>query len=172
MFVIHAGIAGAPAQHDGQHDFDYLLGSWKIHLKKMMHPLTGSTEWVEYDGTTVCRTVWDGRAELEEFSVYNREKNLHIEGLALRLYNPQSHQWSQNFVNSSSGVLSTPLIGSFKDGRGELFSQDTLDGRSILVRGVWSDIAPTSHRYQESYSEDGGKTWEIVFEANVTKANS
>lgn len=170
VFADEKPATPASAVRDGQHDFDFNFGTWKSHIKRFVHPLTGSKESIELNGTVTVRKVWDGRAFLEEIEADGPKG--HWEGLSLFLYNPQSHQWSQNFANSSSGVLSTPLIGSFKDGRGELFSQDTLDGRSILVRGVWSDIAPTSHRYQESYSADGGKTWEIVFEANVTKENS
>jgi hypothetical protein len=85
--------------------------------------------------------------------------------------NPQSHQWSQNFINSKMGLLTTPLIGAFKDGIGELYGQDTFgDGdRSILVQGFWSDITVNSHRYEESYSEDGGKTWKVAFIANLTR---
>jgi hypothetical protein len=87
----------------------------------------------------------------------------------LFLYNPQAHQWSQTFVDSKIGVLNPPAIGAFKDGRGELFSQDTVDGRSILIRAVWSDITPDSHRFEESFSDDGGKTWAPAFIAALTR---
>jgi hypothetical protein len=156
-----AAVQGAPAQHDGQHDFDYLLGSWKIHLKKMVHPLTGSTEWVEYDGTTVCKKVWSGRAELEEFSVYNREKNLHIEGLALRLYNPDSHQWSIYWATPKSGAIGgPPVVGEFKNGRGEFYDQEPFNGRVILTRYVWTNTTTKAPHFEQQYSDDGGKTWE------------
>jgi hypothetical protein len=89
--------------------------------------------------------------------------------LTLFLYNPEAHQWSQSFVNSKIGTLTPPLIGSFKDGRGELFSSDTFNNRSILVRGVWSDIKPDSHHFEESYSNDGGKTWMPAFIATLTR---
>jgi hypothetical protein len=58
-------VQHAPAERDGQHDFDFELGTWKIHLKRLVHPLTGSTTWVEFDGSSVTRKVWDGRAQLE-----------------------------------------------------------------------------------------------------------
>ena len=56
-------------KRDGQHDFDFEGGSWKIHLKRLLHPMTGSNSWVEFDGTSVTRKVWNGRAWLEEFDV-------------------------------------------------------------------------------------------------------
>src|SRR5271168_2183498 len=76
----------APTPRDGQHDFDFELGSWKIHLKRLVHPLTGSTTWVEYDGTSTTRKVWDGRAQLEEFESVGASGP--IEGLTLRTYDP------------------------------------------------------------------------------------
>ena len=53
-------------ERDGQRDFDPLIGSWKVHWKRRLHPLTGSTTWVEFDGIDVYRKIWDGRADLEE----------------------------------------------------------------------------------------------------------
>jgi hypothetical protein len=159
----------AAAERDGSHDFDFDVGLWKTKIKRRVHPLTGSNDFIELNGTVNIRTIWGGRAQLEEIETDGPKG--HWEGLSLFLYNPASHQWSQTFVNSKSGAFSGGLIGSFKDGRGELFQADTLDGRAILVRGVWSDFTPTSHRYEESYSADGGKTWEVQLTANKTKVD-
>src|SRR6266403_1727069 len=82
-------LSQTPAERDGQHDFDFHIGSWKTHLKRLQRPLTGSTTWVEFDGTSVTRKVWDGRADLEEFET-DSPVGGHIEGLTLRFYNPQS----------------------------------------------------------------------------------
>jgi hypothetical protein len=152
---------------DGQHDFDFEPGVWKTHLKRLVHPLTGSTTWAEYDGTSTVRPVWDGRANLVELAVNGPAG--HIEGLSLRLYNPRSHQWSLNFSNSSVGTLSAPTIGDFRNGRGEFFDQEDLDGRSILVRFFISDITPDSVHFEQSYSSDGGKNWEVNWIATDTR---
>jgi hypothetical protein len=144
---------------DGQHDFDFHVGSWKTHLKRLVHPLTGSTTWAEYDGTTMVRKVWNGRASLVELEVDGPRG--HIEALSLRLYNPESRQWSLNFSNSAVGTMGTPPVGEFKNGRGEFFDQETLGPRAILVRFVISDITPTSCHFEQAFSEDGGKSWEV-----------
>ena len=144
--------------HDGQHDFDFEIGTWKTHISRLDHPLTGSKTWVEYDGTSVVRKVWNGRANVVELEVDGPAG--HIEGVSLRLYNPQSHQWSLNFANSRVGSLSVPTIGEFRNGRGEFYDQETFDGRTILVRNVFSDITPKSCRFEQAFSDDGGKTWE------------
>ena len=165
-----AGESAAPPKavvRDGQHDFDFNIGVWKTHIKRVLDPLSGSTQSIELNGTVTVRKVWDGRAQLEEIEAEG--PNGHWEGLTLFLYNPEAHQWSQNFVDGKVGVLTLPQIGSFKDGRGELFASDTVNGRTILVRGVWSEIKPDSHRFEESYSDDGGKTWAPAFIANLTR---
>lgn len=156
-------------ERDGSHDFDFSAGLWKTHLRRRVHPLTGSNEFIELNGTVNTHEVWGGRAHLEEIEADG--PNGHWEGLSLFLYDPTAHQWSQTFVNSKVGAFDAGLIGSFKNGRGELFESDALNGRSILVRGVWSDITPASHRYEESYSADGGKTWEVQITANKTRAD-
>jgi hypothetical protein len=93
----------------------------------------------------------------------------HFEGVSLRLYNPESHQWSLNFSNIRAGTLSQPTIGEFKNGRGEFYDQETLDGRAIYVRFVISDITPDSCRFEQAFSDDGGRTWEVNWIATDTR---
>lgn len=165
------GLAGqnseASKTRDGQHDFDFNLGTWKTHIKRLQHPLTGSHTWIELNGTVVVRKVWDGRAQLEEIEADGPAGR--FEGLTLFLYNPQSRQWSQIFANSNGGTLAQPTIGEFKNGRGEFYDQESFHGRAILVRGVWADITPNSHHFEQSYSDDGGKTWEPNFVATLAR---
>lgn len=151
----------------GPHDFDFEIGSWHTHLKRLVHPLSGSKTWVEMDGTTVVRKVWDGRANLVELEVDGAGS--HIEGLSLRLYNPQSHQWTLNYANAGDGTLSTPSVGEFRDGRGEFYDQEPFNGRAILVRFVISDIRPDSVHFEQAFSGDGGKTWEVNWIADDTR---
>src|ERR1051325_5752357 len=156
-----------PSPRDGSKDFDFQIGTWKTHLRRLVHPLTGSNTWVEYDGTTVVRKVWNGRANLVELEVDGPAG--HIQALSLRLYNPSSHQWSLNFANSAGGTMGIPTVGEFKNGRGEFYDQETLSERAILVRFVISDITPTSCHFEQAFSDDGGKTWEVNWIATDTR---
>ena len=161
-------LAQSPAAADkGVHDFDFNIGTWKTHISRLQHPLTGSKTWTQYEGRSVIRKVWDGRANLVELEADSAAG--HIEALSLRLYNPQSHQWSLNFSNSAVGTLGQPTVGEFKDGRGEFTDQESLNGRAIWVRFIISDISPTSVRYEQSFSDDGGKTWEVNWIATDTR---
>jgi hypothetical protein len=157
----------ASTARDGQHDFDFEIGNWKTQLSRLVHPLTGSTTWTEMEGTSVVRKVWNGRANLVELDVDGPAG--HIDGLSLRIYNPQSRQWSLNFANSNDGILSQPTIGEFKNGRGEFFDQELFNGKSILVRNVWSDITSNSCRFVQAFSDDGGQTWEVNWIAIDTR---
>jgi hypothetical protein len=165
------GGVTAPQEHDGQHDFDFLIGSWKMHLKRLIHPLTGSTTWVEFDGTARAWKIHGGRANMDEVSLEGPSGK--IEGLTLRMYSPQSRQWSLYWGRIKDGNLGQPAIptvGSFKNGRGEFFDYEPIDGRWIFVRYVWFDITPNSARFEQSFSADGGRTWEanwITYQTRV-----
>jgi hypothetical protein len=165
-----SGTASPAALRDGQHDFDFSIGTWKTHITRLQKPLSGSTTWVKMEGTKTERKIWNGRAHLEEIEADGPTG--HMEGLTLFLYNPKAHQWSQTFASSSNGTLGNPIIGAFKDGRGEFFGQDTFNDKTILVRGIWSDITQDSHRFEQAFSEDGGKTWEPNFIALLTRDKS
>jgi hypothetical protein len=159
--------APLPAR-DGQHDFDFEVGSWKIHLKQLQHPLTGSTSWVEFDGTSVTRHMWNGRAEIEEFETDGAAG--HIEGMTLRLYSPQSHQWSLFWANSKDGKLDQPMIGEFNDsGSGEFYQQEEINGRTVLVRFIWSGITANSAHFEQAFSADGGRSWEVNWITDQTR---
>jgi hypothetical protein len=162
-----ANVQQISRARDGQADFDFEIGTWKTHLRRLLKPLTGSTTWAEYDGTTVVRKVWNGRANLVELDVDGPAG--HIEALSLRLYNPQSRQWSLNFANSAGGTMATPTIGEFRNGRGEFYDQETLNGRAILVRFLILPVSPDMIRFEQSFSHDGGKTWELNWVAADTR---
>jgi hypothetical protein len=152
---------------DGQHDFDFEIGSWKTQVKRLAHPLSGSRTWITYAGTTIVRKVWNGRANLVELEADGPSG--HLELLSLRLYNPDTHQWSLNVASSRSGALGVPTVGEFSNGRGEFIDQETFNGRAILVRFVISDIKPDSCHFEQAFSDDGGKTWEVNWIATDTR---
>jgi hypothetical protein len=79
----------------------------------------------------------------------------------MRLYEPASHQWSLNFASTNGGTLGLPLIGEFKNGRGEFYDQEPFNGRTILVRFVFETLTADSTRDEQAFSADGGKTWEV-----------
>jgi hypothetical protein len=166
--LLLSALLAHPPLRDGQHDFDFNIGSWKTHIRRLEHPLSGSTAWTTYDGTHVIRKVWGGKANLGQLEVDGPSG--HLELMVWRLYNPQSHQWSLSFASSSGGTLGQPSIGELANGRFTFYSQETFDGRAVLVRTEWSDMTPTSCHLEIAYSDDGGKTWEVNWVADDTRA--
>jgi hypothetical protein len=148
----------AEPDHDGQHDFDFEIGTWTTDLRRLVSPLTGSTEWAEYRGISDVRAIWDGAANLVELDVEGTAGR--IRALSLRLYDPGSRTWSLHSASVRGAGISPPAVGHFADGRGEFLSDEELGGRPIFVRFVISDITPTSCRFEQAFSDDGGVTWE------------
>ncbi|MGH9382190.1 MAG: hypothetical protein ACRD2Z_16505 [Thermoanaerobaculia bacterium] len=148
----------AAAERDGQHDFDFEFGTWKAHLRRLLQPLTGSDTWAEYEGVSIVDPIWNGRGNLGTIEIEGPSGR--IEGLSLRLYNPEARQWNISWANSRQGTLGPPMIGGFENGRGEFYNQELFNGRAVYVRFIFSDITPTSFRLEQAFSEDGGKTWE------------
>jgi hypothetical protein len=155
-------LFGTPADgtvRDGQHDFDFDFGTWKTHSSRLLHPLTGSTDWIDMDGTTKVSKIWEGRANLAEFKADGPSG--HLELLSLRTYNPSTHQWSLAFATPNVGILGVPSVGQFNHGRGDFYDQELINGKSVLVRfSIWA-INTNSARSEQAFSDDGGKTWEL-----------
>jgi len=162
-----ANVPKAGAAHDGRHDFDFEFGTWNTHLRRLRSPLSGSTEWVEYEGTTVVRKVLDGRANLVELEVEGPAGR--IEGLSLRLYNVEARQWTLNFANIADGLLTVPVVGKFRGDHGEFYAQDTFKGRAILVRFLIDPVGTDAYRFEQAFSADGGKSWEVNWIATDTR---
>jgi hypothetical protein len=145
--------------HDGQHDFDFDLGRWRTHSLRLLHPLSGSTRWVEMDGFTTVRELWDGRANLAEFKADGPAGP--IELLSLRWYNANTHEWNLDFATPGVGTLGIPGVGVFTNGRGDFYDQETMGAKTIFVRfSIW-EIDANSARSEQAFSDDGGKSWEV-----------
>jgi len=161
------GAAAPAAPRDGQHDFDFAHGKWKIKVRRMKAPLTGSKEWVELSGSSVCRPFWGGAGNIDELDVEGPSGR--IEGITVRMYSPTARQWSLNWSSKKNPTFGAPTVGEFRNGRGEFYDQEVWEGRTILVRYIWSDITRTSAHFEQSFSDDGGKTWEVNWITDQTR---
>jgi hypothetical protein len=154
-------------EHDGITDFDFFIGRWKAYNRRLRERLKDSNDWEEIEAEAVVRKVLGGMGNIDEITM-QREAG-HLQGLTLRLYNPQSGQWSMYWSASTDGVLQPPFVGGFTDGRGEFYSQEVSEGRSIFCRLTCSDITETSCRWEQAFSTDGGKTWETNWISELTR---
>lgn len=165
----NAQPAAVATAADGSHDFDFEFGFWAVHLKRRLHPLTGTNEWVEYDGTSVVRKVWGGAANLGELDVHGPSGS--IRALSLRLFDPATRQWKISFANQAAPDIGVPMIGGFRDGRGEFYDGETLAGRQIFVRFIFSEITHSTFKFEQAFSADGGKSWEPNWVATFVRTD-
>ena len=161
------GPAAAESLRDGRHDFDFDIGAWKLHAERLQHPLTGSTSWTQLDGTVTVHKLFDGSGNYAE--VVADGPSGRVEILALRLYNPETRQWSLNFANPGGPGFGTPLVGAFKDGRGDFYGQDEIGGRMILIRFSFLPATAGEAHSEQAFSTDGGKSWEVNWKNTYTR---
>jgi hypothetical protein len=175
--LMAAALPAAVQQHraatvtprDGQQDFDWEIGTWATHVRVLRNPLSGAApDWAQFSGTSAVRPILGGRSNIVELSVKGPKGA--IEGVALRLYNPQSRQWSLNYASLRGGVLTAPVYGGFDGkGHGSFYGQDMLDGRAIMVRFMITVVSPNEARFEQAYSADGGANWETNWIAVDTR---
>jgi hypothetical protein len=154
-------------ENDGRNDFDFLIGAWKVHHRMLMARLKGSTDWSEFEGDTVARKILNGLGNLDENIIHMKTGTVHA--MTLRLFDPKSKEWSIHWSTDRMGTLDVPMIGGFKDGRGEFYSQETLEGRHVYSRFIWSKIMANSCQWEQALSADGCKTWETNWIMEFTR---
>jgi hypothetical protein len=152
----------APPPRDGSHDFDFLIGDWKAHLKRLPERLVGSTAWIEYDGVSRTHKIFGSNANMEEFEVDDPTAKQHIRAQTLRLYDPSAGQWSIYGLDVDKGTLGLPAtVGQFTNGRGEFYDYENWKGRYVLVRYAWTHQGPNAAHFEQAFSPDGGQSWEV-----------
>ncbi len=152
----------------GARDFDFLIGEWKIRNRRVTERLVGADTWEAFDATLSVRPILDGLGNVDEFKAHWHGKR--IEALTLRVFNPQTQEWSLYWVDSLTAVVQPPVVGRFRDGRGEFFTRDTHEGTPVLVRFVWSDITEDSVKWEQAFSTDEGEIWETNWVMEFVRA--
>ncbi len=148
-----------PASLSSEHDFDFLVGSWAVQHRRLKHRLAQSKEWETFSGTCKTWLVLGGQGDVDD-NVLQTPAGTY-RAVTLRSFDPATKSWSIWWLDSRHPhELDPPVIGSFGDGTGTLFTKNTFNGRPIIVRYIWSDITPNSAKWQQAFSDDGGTTWE------------
>lgn len=147
------------------HDFDFLHGAWTVEHRRLRARLQGVDEWDDFVGDATCRPVLDGLGNVDEIAM----PALGAVGMTVRLFNPRSGLWSLHWASTVTGAFEPPVVGGFADGVGTFFGDDVHDGQPIIVRYIWDEISPTSARWQQAFSPDGGRSWETNWVMRFTR---
>jgi hypothetical protein len=150
------------------HDFDFLFGRWTIHNRRLKEPLAATQEWVEFGSTCAARPVWGGAANMDEYEALESPFGA-IHGMTLRLFDEAAQQWAIYWGNRKTGRLDVPMFGAWKNGVGEFHDQEMFRGRAIYVRFLWTNESTNVARWEQAFSEDGGKTWETNWIMEFTR---
>jgi hypothetical protein len=129
-----------------------------VELKRLTNPLSGNSKWIDWKGTGEVAPVWNGHASIAEFELDGATG--HLQGVGLRLYNTEAKQWTISWANSRDGVMGVPIVGEFKNGRGDFMDVEEFNGRQIFVCNEFSKITPDSCYFEQAFSGDNGRTWE------------
>lgn len=155
-------------RRDGSRDFDFIFGDWKVRNRRLRRPLSGESEWYEFDADYTAQPLWNGKGNLDQF--FGDSPLGFIEGLTLRIYNPQTRLWSLYWATSKNGLIVTPNVGAFDEhGVGEFFSNEEFEEKPIVCRYRWSHSSATQCRWEQAFSTDGGATWETNWVMEFTK---
>jgi hypothetical protein len=153
---------------DVSHDFDFLVGHWHVDNRRLVKRLQGSDEWESFEATLRGAPLLDGAGNTDELIAADGT----MIGMAVRFFNPETQQWSDYWVNKRDGILQPPVFGAFVDGVGTFEGRDVFAGTPIRVRYIWSEITPTSVRWEQAFSADDGKTWETNWVMNMTRTGT
>ncbi|MBX3064340.1 MAG: DUF1579 domain-containing protein [Anaerolineae bacterium] len=152
---------------DGRHDFDFLIGKWRGHQRRLRARLKGSTEWEEFESSSEMRPILGGLGNIDEVTMYRESGELR--GATFRVFDASVRQWYIVWADNVNPFSPVPMIGSFKDGRGEFYAQEPFEGKAIFVRFIWTVNTHDSCRWEQAFSEDGGKTWETNWTMDFTR---
>ncbi|MFE9407128.1 hypothetical protein ACFYNY_36055 [Streptomyces sp. NPDC006530] len=147
--------------------FDFLHGSWDVANRRLAAPLDpGPGTWVEFPGHAVVRPLFGGAGNIDEITF----PTLGRQGATLRLFDRDSERWSIHWADSRTGRLDPPVVGDFTGDRGDFHGEDTYGGRPIQVHFVWYRLGPDAARWEQEFSADGGRTWELNWIMDFARA--
>jgi hypothetical protein len=144
------------------HDFDALVGKWKMYHRRLNKRLENCKDWTEFTSVDTNYLILDGKADMDIYRTTEMPgmEGKMFEGVTMRLFNPTTRLWSLYWVASDRGVLDPPMDGSFNNGIGHFFAKDTYNGKPVIVMFRWDFRDKTKLIWSQAFSPDKGKTWE------------
>jgi len=153
----------------GVHDFDFLVGRWRVHHRKLKERLANNHEWIEFEGTLNSQPLMGGYSNVDDLIL--EVPGAPYRGVALRSFDSKTQQWSIWWLDSRTplGPLDPPMRGTFQNGVGTFYADDTFNGKPVRIRFIWSKITSTTCHWEQAYSPDGGKTWETNWVQDIVR---
>jgi hypothetical protein len=152
----------------GARDFDFLIGTFRVAHRRLRRRLAGDTGWAEFGGTMHAEPILGGLGNFDQNTIDLPEGA--YQACTVRLFDGTTNLWSLHWIDGRHPKLDPPLVGRFAGGVGTFFGDDTLDGKPIRIRFLWSHITPAGARWEQAFSGDGGATWETNWIMDFVRA--
>jgi hypothetical protein len=150
-------------------DFDFVIGKWTVTHRRLRERLAGNTEWIEFPGTMETHHVLGGLGNVEDNVLHLPDGT--YRAVALRSYHPAEKAWAIWWLDGRAPwTLDTPVKGSFREGVGLFFADETFQGKPIKIRFTWSQLTVDLLRWEQAFSPDAGATWETNWTMDFTRA--
>jgi hypothetical protein len=167
--LFQGDLVQPPNPASGMRDFDFFVGTWRVHHRQLKRRLAGCAEWIEFGGTAVARPLLDGAANFDD-NLLELPSGAY-RAVTLRAFDANTNQWSIWWLDGRSplGPLDPPVRGGFQHGIGTFYADDSFEGKPIRMRFIWSRMARGSCQWEQAFSNDRGLHWETNWIMNFTR---
>jgi hypothetical protein len=74
------------------HDFDFYIGSWRVHHRRLVERLAGSDDWEAFEGSSTAWPILDGAGNIDD-NVLELPAGTY-RAISLRTFDPATDRWS------------------------------------------------------------------------------
>lgn len=147
--------------------FEFLLGRWSVHHRKLRDRLCACREWYDFPGTLEVRTILGGTGNFDHNELFDPAGS--YEASSLRLFDPEADKWSIYWLDARAPSLERPVVGRFDGIKGTFFNEEELRGRPVRVRTTYKPLSPSTAEWTQAFSPDGGESWEVNWVMEFTR---
>lgn len=140
-------------------DFSFLIGSWRVHHHRLKRRGAGEDSWADFEGTCRAWPLLGGAGNVDDNVLHAPSGS--YRAVTVRRKDAASGLWSIWWLDERSPGFDPPVKGSFKDGIGSFYGDDTFEGKPIRVRFVWSHSGANQARWEQAFSWDQERHWEV-----------
>jgi hypothetical protein len=154
-----------------KNDFDFLFGRWRVFHRRLRERLAGCNEWQEFEGTSEARPTLGGLGNMDD-NLLNLPAGP-FRAASFRAFDERTRQWAIWWLDGRTphNPIDPPMLGSFEGGTGSFFADEIIGGRQVRVRFFWTDTLTSAPKWEQAFSPDAGKTWEINWSMRFERAD-
>lgn len=169
-------MTNQPGEHPsaggrGRGDFDFWIGSWsQTHRKQRVPVPRGCQDWIEFGSVSHAWSTLGGMGNVDTMEVADMPGVGHFHGMSWRILDPATGEWRIWWASTTRpGLVDHPVVGSFDGPIGVFECDDELQGHPLRVRYTWDATDPDHPTWEQHFSFDGRKTWDLNWVTESTR---